>query len=118
MRDIQGEALSKLINYRWPGNVRELESAIERAVLLTEGQTVSLDDLSQEIKDQPYQIGKFDFDIPPEGFSFEEFEKDLLLKAVRKSDWVMSKAAKLLGISYRTLQYRLKKFGLIKAPSP
>lgn len=117
VKDIQGKALNKLIGYRWPGNVRELEAAIERAILLTEKETISLEDLPQEIREQPYQIGKFDFDIPPEGFSFEEFERDLLLKAVRKSQGVISQAARLLGMSYRTLQYRLKKFGIIKTPS-
>lgn len=115
VRDIQGEALNKLMSYRWPGNVRQLESVIERAVLLTEKDTLSLDDLPPEVRDQPYQIGALDFDIPPEGFSFQAFERELLVKAMRKSDWVMSRAAALLGVSYRTLQYRLKKFGIKKA---
>jgi transcriptional regulator with PAS, ATPase and Fis domain len=57
VRDIQGDALNKLIGYRWPGNVRELEAAIERAILLTEKETISLEDLPQEVKEQPTRSG-------------------------------------------------------------
>lgn len=114
IRDISDDVINLLVNYNWPGNVRQLESVIERAVLLTDGKTLDADALPMEIKNRPYQIGTIDFEIPDEGISFDEFEKEIFVKAMIKSKWVMAKAANLLGISYRTLQYRLEKFGIRK----
>ncbi|MBI3584119.1 MAG: sigma-54-dependent Fis family transcriptional regulator [Nitrospinae bacterium] len=109
---ISDNALNLLINYSWPGNVRQLESVIERAVLLTDGAVIGTDTLPPEIFNKPIQIGKIDFDIPNDGISFEELEREVLLKTMRKSNWVIAKSAQLLGMSYRTLQYRLNKFGI------
>lgn len=109
---ISDNALNLLLNYSWPGNVRQLESIIERAVLLTDGAVIETDTLPPEIFNKPLQIGKIDFDIPNDGISFKELEREVLLKAMRKSNWVIAKAAQLLGMSYRTLQYRLNKFGI------
>ncbi len=109
---ISDNTLNLLLNYSWPGNVRQLESVIERAVLLTDGAVIETDTLPPEIFNKPLQIGKIDFDIPNDGISFEELEREVLLKAMRKSNWIIAKAAQLLGMSYRTLQYRLNKFGI------
>jgi transcriptional regulator with GAF, ATPase, and Fis domain len=57
------------------------------------------------------------FELPSEGINFESFERDLIMQAMEKSDWVIAKAAKMLGMSYRTLQYRLDKFGLKRTES-
>lgn len=114
-KEIQGvsdEAMALLLNYHWPGNVRQLESVIERAVLLAEGERIEVDGLPPEVRNRPYRIGKVDFDIPDEGISFEELEKEVLEKAMRKANWVAARAAQLLGMSYRTLQYRLNKFNI------
>jgi len=111
---ISNDALNHFLNYHWPGNVRQLESVIERAVIMTDGYRIEEDALPFEIRNKPYQIGKIGFDIPDEGMSFEEHEKELLLKAMKKADWVIARAALLLGMSYRTLQYRLDKFGIKK----
>lgn len=109
---ISDNTLNLLLNYSWPGNVRQLESVIERAVLLTDGAVIETDTLPPEIFNKPLQIGKIDFDIPNDGISFEELEREVLLKAMRKSNWIIAKAAQLLRMSYRTLQYRLNKFGI------
>ncbi len=58
------------------------------------------------------------FEIPDEGIHFETFERDLILQAMEKSGWVIAKASQLLGMSYRTLQYRLDKFNLKKSEGP
>lgn len=113
---ISDNALNLLLNYSWPGNVRQLESVIERAVLLTDVSTIEMDTLPPEISNKPIQIGKIDFDIPNDGISFEELEREVLLKAMRKSNWIIAKAAQLLDMSYRTLQYRLNKFGIKREP--
>jgi DNA-binding NtrC family response regulator len=114
IKGISRPALRLLLDYSWPGNVRQLESTIERAVLLCEGETIEPDDLPQEIRLKHFSSDRIAFDIPPQGFSLEDFEKELLIKAMEKSNGVIAKAAKLLGISYRTLQYRLEKFNIRK----
>lgn len=114
IKGITNEALQVLMNYNWPGNVRQLESVIERAMLMCEGNEITLDDLHNEIKRPVYKIGNINFDIPSEGISFEAFERELLTKAMEKSNWKIVRAAKLLGMSYRTLQYRLSKFNIDK----
>jgi len=120
VREISREAMEVLLDYSWPGNVRQLESAIERAILLCEGETIVPRDLPQEVLARK-SFGRIDrtrgsdrFEIPAEGINFEHFERDLILQAMDKADWVIAKAAKMLGMSYRTLQYRLDKFGIKK----
>ncbi|MBI5199436.1 MAG: sigma-54-dependent Fis family transcriptional regulator, partial [Nitrospirae bacterium] len=119
-KDIKGiseEALRILLAYQWPGNVRQLESIIERAVLLTEGRWILPEDLPVEVRNPIVSLGMLDIEIPDEGISLEELEKRLILKAMEKSGGVITKAAKLLGISFRTLQYRLEKFDVKKESS-
>ncbi len=110
IRGIDDQALNVLMQYHWPGNVRQLESAIERAVLLSEGPAIGPEDLPQEIRHRRDE-GSLGIEIPDAGISFEVLEKELLEQALRKGRSV-SAAARLLGLTRRTLQYRLKKFGL------
>lgn len=120
VKEISREAMEVLIDYAWPGNIRQLESALERAILLCEGDKILPRDLPQEVLKRQ-TTGKADkarasdrFELPVEGINFERFERDLIIQAMEKSDSVIAKAAKMLGMSYRTLQYRLDKFGLGK----
>jgi len=106
------QALKLLLNYCWPGNVRQLESIIERGVLMAEGSLIQPEDLPSEIHGESLGGGKLPFEFPPGGISFEELERDLIIKAMERADWVISKAAPLLQMSYKTLQYRLEKFGI------
>jgi transcriptional regulator with PAS, ATPase and Fis domain len=107
-------ALKLLLNYSWPGNVRQLESFIERGVLMAEGSFILPEDLPTEMQGDATAAGSIPFEFPPEGISFEDLERDLILKAMDRADWVISKAAPLLKMSYKTLQYRLEKFGIEK----
>ena len=111
---IAKSALKLLLNYTWPGNVRQLESVIERAVLMAEGSIIQPDDLPTEITAVAAVGGVVPFELPPEGINFDEMEKALILKALERADWVIGKAAPLLGLSYKTLQYRLEKHGIEK----
>lgn len=109
------EARSLILNYGWPGNVRQLESAIERALLLAEGDEITQEDLPIEIRATSQSEGSGGFKLPPEGISFEELERSLIIQAMEQTNWNITRAAKLLGLSFRTMQYRLDKFE-IKRP--
>jgi DNA-binding NtrC family response regulator len=107
-------ARNLIMSYSWPGNVRQLESAIERAMLLAEGDEIDVEDLPVEVRQQGQPATAFNFKLPPEGISFEELEKSLIIQAMEQSGWSITRAARLLGLSFRTLQYRLEKFGIKK----
>ena len=114
VQGISKAALKILLNYSWPGNVRQLESVIERGVLMAEGLLIQPEDLPAEVHHEFERHDLLPFDFPPSGISFEELEKELIIKAMERADWVIAKAAPLLRMSYKTLQYRLEKFGIEK----
>jgi len=119
IRPIKGltSAAKKLVNdYSWPGNVRQLESAMKRAILLCEGEYIDEEDLPVEIRQGSEQASGFSFKLPPEGISFEDLERSVIVQAMEQSEWNITRAAKLLGLTFRTLQYRLEKFE-IQRPS-
>jgi DNA-binding NtrC family response regulator len=123
VKEIGREAMEVLLDYSWPGNVRQLESAIERAILLCEGDKILPRDLPQEVLARKTlksgDRARADrFELPADGLNWEEHERDAIQQALDKSDWVIAKAAKMLGMSYRTLQYRIDKFGLKRAGEP
>ena len=114
IKGITASARNVLMNYSWPGNVRQLDSAIERAILLCEGDEITVEDLPLEIRQEGTPAGNFNFKLPPEGISFEELEQSLITQAMEQTGWNITRAAKLLGLSFRTLQYRLEKFDMKK----
>ena len=111
---VSNEARRLLLDYAWPGNVRQLESAIERALLLAESDEITVEDLPMEIRDVARIEGSGGFKLPAEGIDFEQLEKSLLIQAMDQTNWNITRAAKLLGLSFRTMQYRLDKFGLAR----
>src|SRR5687767_549228 len=115
---IEGEAKKLLLDYHYPGNVRQLESALERAILLCENDTVTLEDLPPEMTQTramgAVAGGDSQFKLPPEGVNFEDVERSLIMQAMDRTDNNITKSAKLLGLTFRTLQYRLEKFGFKK----
>ncbi len=113
---LSSEARGMIMNYSWPGNVRQLESAIERALLLAEGDEITGEDLPIEIRQTAQVEGTGGFKLPPEGISFEDLERSLIMQAMEQTGWNITRSAKLLGLSFRTMQYRLDKFG-IKRPN-
>ena len=98
--------------YRWPGNVRELENTIERIVVLTQGREVGVNDLPSFLQHQPASLEAIRLDLPSTGISLRRLEKDMLLRALEKTNWNQSQAARYLGLSRKTLIYRMRKFGL------
>jgi len=111
---VSNDARRLLMDYAWPGNVRQLESAIERALLLAESDEITVEDLPMEIRDVARIEGSGGFRLPAEGIDFEQLEKSLLIQAMDQTNWNITRAAKLLGLSFRTMQYRLDKFGLAR----
>lgn len=107
-------ALESLLIYPWPGNVRELESVVERAVILADGEIIHQKDLPQEVlfRTVTSQPAWSTLELPNNGFNLAELEKYLLARALEKSGGVIARAARLLGLTYRTFQYRMIKFGL------
>ena len=112
LKGIGKPALKILLEYGWPGNVRQLESVIERGVLMAESDYIQPEDLPAEVHHEASLAGSLPFEFPAQGISMDELERDLIIKAMQRADWVISKAAPLLGMSYKTLQYRLDKFGI------
>lgn len=104
--------MNAFMDYHWPGNIRQLESVIERAVLLCDTNIINMNDIKGELR-QSTRKSLTEIDIPDEGINFEELEKELIKKAMERSNNVAAKAARLLGMSYKTFWYRLEKFGLM-----
>ncbi len=111
---IQKEADKILLNYSYPGNVRQLESAVERAILLCENDTITVDDLPPEMSAGSSAVSGDQFKLPAEGVNFEDVERSLIMQAMDRTDNNITKSAKLLGLTFRTLQYRLEKYGIKK----
>ena len=111
VRGFEPAALALLTSYEWPGNVRELRNVLERAVLLTEGDTLLLQSLPLEMR-VPQATGHLPVAFGPEGIDLEQLERALLDEALRRAEGSRSGAGKLLGLSRHQIRNRLKKFGV------
>ena len=100
--------------YSWPGNVRELENVTERIVVLARGQVITMEDLPDFLRRERTATDELHFDLPPQGISLEQVEKELIVRALEKFHWNQTHAAQYLDISRKTLIYRMEKFGLRK----
>jgi two-component system, NtrC family, response regulator AtoC len=100
-------ALERLVKYDWPGNVRELENAVERAVVVSRGERVGADDLAPSIL--PAAATAAGVPAVP-GTSMAELEKYAILKTLEHTGGSTSRAAELLGISPRKIQYKLREY--------
>jgi DNA-binding NtrC family response regulator len=100
--------------YRWPGNVRQLENAIERIVVLGGSDLVTLNDLPEFLRPVGRQLENARSAESSEGMSLETVEKDLIVQALRQFGWNQSRAAKHLGITRKTLLYRIAKYRIGK----
>jgi two-component system, NtrC family, response regulator PilR len=114
---ITPDALRILLDYDYPGNVRELQNIIERAVALEATEELTAPNLTSYLeKPSPLKKGLFRLEIPTEGIDLEkvveEIERTLLLKALDRTKGIKKKAAELLHINFRSMRYRLEKYGL------
>jgi two-component system, NtrC family, response regulator AtoC len=102
------EALAQLVGYDWPGNVRELENAIERAVVVCKQARIGADDLTPTVAGALKRpVG---MPVIP-GSTMDQLERYAILKTLEQTGGSTSRAAEMLGISPRTIQYRLQQYG-------
>jgi two-component system, NtrC family, response regulator AtoC len=103
-------AMERLKAYGWPGNIRELRNAVERAVLLTDGNELTVEDF-------PLGTGSAaalseGIELPANGISLEDLERSLVVQALDRSGWNQTRAATLLGLNRDQIRYRIEKFAL------
>ncbi|NOY69141.1 MAG: sigma-54-dependent Fis family transcriptional regulator [Deltaproteobacteria bacterium] len=104
-------AADMLMRYEWPGNIRELENSIERAVILSRGEVITPDLLPDAVRSVGGETEEEAY-LAPAGPTLGEAEKRMILKTLQENAGNRTKTAEILGISRRTLQLKLKKFGV------
>lgn len=128
VRPLSTDALKRIQNWNWPGNIRELENVIERAVLYSSGDKIELTDLAfeenlglnapnviqsvSELQATAKAGRQISFGVSP-GMTVSEAEKLLIMKTLEHTAQNRTKAAKLLGISIRTLRNKLHEYGVM-----
>jgi two-component system response regulator HydG len=104
-------ATDLLMRYDWPGNVRELENVIERAVIMARGEVVTPLEFPDDLQKLADDLDEPQIDLTP-GRSLKEVEKAMILRTLEETGGNRTHAAKILGISRRTLQLKLKEYGI------
>ncbi|NWF89308.1 MAG: sigma-54-dependent Fis family transcriptional regulator [Ignavibacteriaceae bacterium] len=110
-KNIDEAGLNQLKEYAWPGNIRELENLIERLTVISEGELINSELINRHLFGQSVNVNVGD-NLPLEAALYN-FEKGLIVQAMKKSDGAKNRAAKILGISTSVLYYKLEKYGLM-----
>jgi DNA-binding NtrC family response regulator len=110
IRRVSAEALDRLKTYGWPGNVRELRNAVERAMLLADGDELTLEHFPVAVA--PVKTITDGFALPAAGVNLEELERSLVVQALERAGWNQTRAAGLLGLNRDQIRYRIEKFRL------
>jgi DNA-binding NtrC family response regulator len=114
------EAEQMLMSYSWPGNVRELRNMLEQTVLLAQDEVVTASQLTicpgltAAAEREEEVAANRGAPITSDGMKLSDVERDLVVKTLEKTDWNVSKSAKLLGLSRDMLRYRIEKYGLVR----
>jgi DNA-binding NtrC family response regulator len=118
VKGFTSEAMDIILKYEWPGNVRELENLVERVIILANSDEIGLDDIPEPMKGRAATVESPAVTIPKGDITFdhavEEYEKRLILQALNETNWVKTKAAKLLKMNRTTLIEKMKKKKIYK----
>ncbi len=117
-RGFSPEAMQLLTAYPWPGNVRELENAIERAVVLGSGEEIRPEHLPLNVRGAPPAQEDLVARLLESDLSLDDLERKLIERALQRTNGNQSKAAKMLGLTRRTLQYRVEKYNIRRPGEP
>ena len=110
---VSPDAIERLKTYGWPGNVRELRNAVERAMLLADGDVLTL----EHFPSVGPAVGAISeqVELPVAGINLEDLERSLVIQALERSGWNQTRAATLLGLNRDQIRYRIEKFKLARA---
>jgi two-component system response regulator HydG len=112
IRGFTEAALSRIRSHHWPGNVRELQNTLERAVLMAEGPRIDAEDLSIFAGRIAGAARNWREQLPVEGVSLREVERELVIEALERTGYVQKDAAELVGVSRRKLNYMIQRMGI------
>jgi two-component system response regulator PilR (NtrC family) len=122
IREISPEAMRQLLDYSWPGNVRELENVIERAVALEASDRILPGSFNREVASHPESpaalpvvLGEGSIDLETQ---LERLRERLMGEALARTNGVQTRAAELLGMSFRSFRYFAKKYNLMESREP
>ncbi len=110
IRRVAPSAMNHLKTHGWPGNIRELRNAVERAMLLVDGDELTLD-LFPHAASPGAKLSER-VELPPTGIDLEQLERSLVVQALERSAWNQTRAAGLLGLNRDQIRYRIEKFKL------
>lgn len=106
------EAIEAILAHPWPGNIRELKNVVERAVLLSDGLKMTVDDLGLPESEAPRPTPGSVLRLPRGGANLKDVERSFVVQALERTDWVQKDAAVLLGVSTRVLNHKIRRFGI------
>jgi DNA-binding NtrC family response regulator len=120
VKTIDPEAMGLLERYTWPGNVRELRNQVERMLIMSAGTTIGTDDVGAELKGERTAgagptPGAKDVGAMTISDAKKEFERSLILKALDRNDWNVTKAADELGLERTNLHKKIKQYNLVRS---
>lgn len=106
IKGISADALKKLNQYQWPGNVRELQHALERAIIMSDSETLQPDDFLLSTRSE--KVAEIEIDT----YNLEEVEKNIIVKVLKQNQGNVTQAATVLGLTRTSLYRRMEKYGL------
>jgi two-component system NtrC family response regulator len=112
------QCLNLLSTYPWPGNVRELENLVERLLIMRNCDIISCDDLPEKIRSGGTVSGSTSvqggiINLPDEGYSLEQLEREVVVQALERNGWNQTAAARFLRVPRHTLIYRMEKYEIV-----
>jgi two-component system response regulator AtoC len=116
VRAVAPDVMQQLQKYAWPGNIRELRNAVERAMLLADGDTLRSEDFAVTAG----AVARLDDKValPEAGINLDDLERSLVVQALERTGWNQTRAAALLGLNRDQIRYRVEKFNLERAAKP